>query len=218
MSHPPLIDIGRLKRAALPEMDSNRDDVLELAIMSATHDILTMISPRQIIDPGSGLEWVELYDGDRCAGRVYEELYLRSFPAIEVVSVVENGVALTVGTGYSTSLDVLVEKDRGVLRRRGGMSPLPAYSLAGAYWSPGRQNIAVTYRGGFDPADVPGDLQSLCVFLATKHFQDPLKVDKETVSRPSGSTSYSIADLPAPYSGIVHRYMAHGRPRCWSGS
>lgn len=215
-----LIDIDRLKRATMPEMDGQRDDVLQLSIEAASDMIHGIVAPRQLVDPGAGTEWVEYYDGDLSVGRWFDEIYLRSFPVIQVVTLKENGVPLVFGTGYdpSGSRDVTIDSFSGVLRRGAGPTPIQSRLAGNISWANGRQNIEVKYRAGFSPAAIPGDLQMWAVMEATKFFEDPARSGRTNVSRPSGGTSYDLSDLPAAYQGIAHRYVPWGRPRCWSGS
>src|SRR6185503_10953365 len=111
------------------------DAVIDRLVTAASRIFKTLTSRRIAREVYTS----ELYDGDR-AGSSRSELWLREFPVNSVSLVKENGVALTVGTGYSRTSDVILVGDVGILIRQSG----------GERWAPGRQNIEITDNAGWD--------------------------------------------------------------------
>jgi len=133
--------------------------------------------------------------------------------------VTENGITLTAGKGYSTTLQVLQEDAQGILRRRAGggdLLVLEAQAMAGfpscRGWSGGFQNIRVTYRAGYELDQVPRDLQIACAELARLIFRQVPRSGTSGRSRPRGSTSFAEA-LPERTRAAIHRYSPLNRPR-----
>lgn len=95
-------------------------------------------------------------DGERAEGRRRTDLWLPpDFRPVwhltpDLVTVSENGSALTIAAGYSSSADVLI-------RNANEDRPVMLYRLGG--WYPDRQNVVATLKVGWDatPPDVDGN-------------------------------------------------------------
>jgi len=190
---------------------------LQQAILAATAEIERMCFPRKFVAANYTLD----YDGSRARGRYQELLYLDHWPLITLTSVTEDGVALTTGTGYSTSIQVLSEADRGILRRRyNGADTMLAevdYIIKPG-WHSGYQNVAVAYRAGYeDPINEIPDLAQACIELAVLIYKQGSRTGSEQSSRRAGSVSYA-SKLPERTLRTIHRYAEPLRPRCRSAA
>src|SRR5207249_485099 len=71
----------------------------------------------------------ESHDGSAAVGKRRSGLYTKYFPIVypgsPVMTVTENGTALTLAQGYSTSADVLVYPNLGKLARVGSYAAIP---------------------------------------------------------------------------------------------
>lgn len=173
------------------------------------------IAPRRII----AADYDEWYDGRLCRGPGNVLLYLDQWPIISLGTVTENGVALTAGKGYSTTLQVLIQDADGILRRRAGggdISVLEAHAAAGfpysRGWSAGDQNIRVPYRAGYEVDQVPRDLQIACAELGRLIFRQVARSGTAGRTRSRGSTTFAEA-LPERTRAIIHRHSPLNRPR-----
>lgn len=140
----------------------------------------------------------DVLDGDSASGKHGQILFLRRFPVTyptDPITITENGVALTVGAGYSTSANVIV-KNAGAERtcqliRQG--SNLPWYgSSSYALWSPGCQNITVSYKAGY--TTIPTRIKSVAKELAWLIYQRGRYTGVELVSA-EGTSRKLISSL-----------------------
>ena len=132
----------------------------------------------------------------------------RPIAASPAPTATENGTALVVATGYSTTADVVVELERGVFHRRSGETVVsPPLSLVPGVWSPGVQNIGLGYTGGYEAADMPADAK-LFVKYAVAYFwkhTDKKEIGVAQRSIGQGSTTF-LEELPKVYRDIADRH------------
>jgi hypothetical protein len=114
-------------------------------------------------------------------------------PGTDEITVTEDGTALVVAVGYSTTADVILRnandpRQRLALVRR-GTSPqnLLADSPATPGWAGGVQNIAVTLKAGPATGTAPADLVQAAYELAYLFYDDPTRVGKSSSSRAGAS-------------------------------
>lgn len=204
----PLVSAGTFKKAYAPGTSGLDDEVIERCLIAATDEIYLEIRPRILIAPLT--PYVEPHNGDKAAGRCREELHLKQYPSpvAGIVSIKENGIALTFGVGYSTTLDVLVYPERGILVRRVG-------SLS-THWLPGMQNIEVTYTPDYTQNALPADIAQACIEKAARLFKEPIHAGQDDVNRLGGGARYS-GELPERTKRVIARYAPPwGRPRTWA--
>jgi hypothetical protein len=153
-------------------------------------------------------------DGDRALGRNREILRLPVKhrrvlydPGTYEVVVTENGEALTVTTGYTTTADVQLvnanaERTLELVRRAtSNDSLLSSQGTVPAGWARGYQNIAVTYQSGWLEADIPDDVKHVVLEVALLLYSSPKRTAKA-----SGSTkgrSVTISDALSTYAQRV---------------
>jgi len=122
----------------------------------------------------------------------------------DLVTVSENGTAVTVATGYSTTAGVVLKNanlDRPCILVRN-------YTA----WQDGYQNIAVTYKCGWT-IDVPGDtapapnkVVQLVNAMAWKIFTEPAWIGKINVAQAGSSVTF-IDDLPSIEADTLRSLM-----------
>jgi len=215
-----LVDVGTAKSFAFRDLDAQADDMIQFALEAATTEIEGRIAPRRII----AADYDEWYDGEKTVGRYGHELYLDQWPLISVTSVSESGTALSVGKGYSQTLQVLMNPGRGILTRRqagGDLVVAEALSIAGfpgkRGWTRDAQNIRVAYRAGFEFDAVPKELQEACAELGALIFKGGPRTGQTDRSRQRGKTTF-IGMLPDRTRMVIERYAAHGRPRMFAAA
>lgn len=215
----PLVDPGALKDAGFAGFGNYDDERFADCILAATEEIYRMIYPRILI--AGATDTVEIHEGDRATSDG-SSLWLKSYPLISVTSVLENGIALVVGTGYdgTGALDVLKYAEEGMLLRKSGPTPGASDPLRRTYsstgWAPGRQNVTVTYKGGFTAATVPIDIANACVELAILIYEQSDRMGKSDVNRNVGGSVSFIDGIPDRTQRTIHRYAPWGRPRTWA--
>lgn len=127
--------------------------------------------------------------GPRVGGSSREllQLDLRYKPITQVTSVTENGVALTVGTGYDTSKQCIAD----VLRGRVIRQPLPTSANRTALgWAEGYQNIQVVFTGGFTADTVPANVMQLIYEAALWYYKHPDFLAKASRSKHTSSQTF----------------------------
>lgn len=135
-------------------------------------------------------------DGERASGRYGDTLELpHGHRMVTVSAITEDGAALTLATGYSTSANVIVagnasERTWVRLRRRDQS------------WSQGVQNVSVTYTFGFDGADsgtptVPAWIQQLANEVALLMFLSPNWIGKASMAADGVSMTWEKNLTPA---------------------
>ena len=169
--------------------------------IAAASRMLTRITGRQLERVTRSIS----LDGYAAVGVFDDVLYLPAgdrpvlHTGSDLVTVTEDGVALTIAAGYSTSAGVIlrgVNKDSPVALIRNGSS-----------WSRDYQNILVGYKCGWS-LDVPGDSQpvpdeviQLANCLSWMIFQEPAWLGKLNVSAEGAAVTLS-SELPE-YEGAV---------------
>jgi hypothetical protein len=131
--------------------------------------------------------------------------------------VVENGVALVVAFGFSSSADVVVKpgtlapRESAYLARvMGPSAPItPAYAQPGR-WAPGFQNITVTYTAGFDAASMPPAIKGLTKYIAARFWKEADRKEIGIARRATGGRSVDYAkDLPDPYKTTIANWKKY---------
>lgn len=147
------------------------------------------------------------YTDEYHSGTDRPHLWARHLPvAISPLPVVtENGAALVVAAGYSSSANVVFEPTRGVFSRMAGG--------AKTTWLIGENNVNFSYTGGYLLGLAPRDLRLLVKFVAALVWQESDR-NQYAVKRRSGqqgSTEF-WDDIPPLYKAIVQRYAVpiHG--------
>ena len=192
-----IIDLDSLKAyLKVPRENSNSDEVLEMVRQGAEGYVRAYCS-RQFTQAS----YVETFNGtNRKALRLVETPVAIS-PA---PTVTEDGAALVVAVGYSTSADVVCDPVNGLMHR------LPTGSRATAQtnaWSPGVQNITVTYTGGYTTATTPGDLRMATAYVGGILWRASDKMEIGVMSRGDAAHNISLLeDLPAIYKRILDVY------------
>jgi hypothetical protein len=147
------------------------------------------------------------YASELHSGRDKPFLWARQVPvaASPLPTVTENGTALVVAAGYSSSAQVVFNPATGCFTRM----------TAGARdrWLDGNENVALSYTGGYASAVMPADLQLLVKFIAALTWQttDRNQIAVKRRSGQQGSTDF-WDDLPPFYQSILNRYSVpiHG--------
>jgi len=211
------ITIDQVKAWA-PAQSDHDDDVLA-ALAESTSAYITRRTRRRVAPPA---QETEIHDGDgrRVRGKWREVLVLNWHPILDpgALTVTENGVALAVASGYSTTADVIVIPDKGRLIRRPTFQtsgPVPTRTLD-LGWAPGIQNISVACRGGYDataaPSSanaIPSDLIQVARELVHTFFRESRRGGRTNVNRAGQSTNFD-RDLSPVAKAILDQYVRHG--------
>ncbi len=217
MSTDLFVSIDQVKEWAPAQSDEN-DDVLA-ALAEAASSYIARRTRRRVAPTAAE---VETHDGDsrRVRGRSREILYLDWNPILvpSTLTVTENGTALVVAQGYSTTADVILKPDEGVLVRRPtfqSSGPVPSRNRSTG-WAAGVQNLVVTYRGGYDstalPAakdSIPSDLVLVGREIVQTFFRESRRGGRTTVNRAGQSTNFD-RDLTPMATRILDQYVRHG--------
>lgn len=189
-----LTSVARVKDRFSPSMDGTRDALLE-RFVSAAADWIGQTGGVQL----DRATYTRVFDGRRAGGpcRDLIELDSRHRPVIhaggDLVTVTEDGVGLTVATGYSQTADVIL------VGANDFNAPVRLYRRGGP-WSCGEsQNVTVTYEAGYDGSDlanIPGRIQSLAEEVAWLLFQSQSWVGKGTEAAAGRSVSWEKALSP----------------------
>ena len=185
-------------------------DTLLDRLVTASSQIFKSLTSRRI----SRAVFTENYDGDR-AGTGRTELWLRDYPVNSVSSLKENGITLTVGTGYDTTKDAILDPVRGTLIRQ---------NVAG--WAPGRQNIEVTSNRGWDyprvgtggiapwlETDLPFDIEQAVTELTILLFKERDRIGEGGKVFEKWTTTY-IRKLNPYIAEVIDNYTREGGMRC----
>lgn len=118
-----------------------------------------------------GAAQVHYFDGRNAGGRYRDELWLPSElrPVIhtggDLVTVTEDGAAVTVAIGYSTSA--------GAILKHANLDRRACLVRRDQSWASGIQNIAVTCKAGWSTATLPSHVFELILELALLFFREP---------------------------------------------
>lgn len=197
-----LVSLDEVKKFLRIGKTSEHDDELNAIIPAVSEDVRSY----------TGFDWdqrtyTELRNGNGQPAMTALKAGRPGPPINSVTSVKENGVLLTVATGYSTIADVIVDLARGVFTRApGSSSPATGFRATPGRWSEGVLNLELVYQAGDVVASIPADIKlpakyACGVFL--KH------IDSKWIgiqSRSAGQGSVSIIDeLPALYRSMLER-------------
>lgn len=152
----------------------------------------------------TGTKWVQEagitinVDGTDADGRHGEIIRIPATyrPVTAVTAVTEDGTALTVASGYSTSADVIVKNlsmwDRQceLIRRTSADLQLADALQTYARWRGGVQNIGITFTHGYGTSWPDRILQAV-YHMAWIFHQDPGKIGKQSTGRGGHSATYS---------------------------
>ena len=137
--------------------------------------------------------YTRVFDGCRALGpkRDYFDLDSRHRPVIhaggDLVAVTEDGVSLTVATGYSVTAAVVL------IGANDFNAPARLYRRNQAWSDAEPQNVTVTYKAGYDGSDlanIPGRIQALAEEVAWLLFQSQSWVGKGTEAAAGRSVSW----------------------------
>src|SRR5262245_32622822 len=167
------------------------DDLRDRLVKSAS-DWLEGETSRVFVQPTADVTIFLDGSGGRVAGRYGEVLYLPYRPVVSVTSVKENGVALTLATGYTTTADVVRVLSEGKLIRRPTQTVADPAGFAATGWSAGVQNIEVAWKPGY--AVVPYDVEQACVELTWLMYRESRRQGKQSLSRGGMSLNF-VRDL-----------------------
>lgn len=211
------VSVDQVKEWA-PAQSDDQDDVLQ-ALAEATSSYIARRTKRRVAPTAAQ---VETHDGDsrRVRGRRREILYLDWKPILDpsALTVSENGTLLVVAQGYSTTADVIVKPDEGILVRRPtfqSSGPVPSRNRT-IGWAEGIQNLVVTYRGGYDSTlaaaeanSIPADLVYVGREIVQTFFRESRRGGRTTINRAGQSANFD-RDLTPLAKGILDQYVRHG--------
>lgn len=198
-----LITLDEAKAYLRLKRTSDHDAELQAIIPAVSEDVRTY----------TGFDWdqqtyTELRNGNGQPSLAALKAGRPGPPISSVVSVKENGVALTVATSYSATADVIVDLVRGTFTRRPGSipaSPSGSWPVPGR-WSEGVLNLELVYQTGYAVASIPADIKlpvkyACGVFL--KHI-DSKWIGLQSRSAGQGNVTL-VEELPAFYRSMLER-------------
>lgn len=200
-----LVSLADLKAYLFPEgaPDSSPDGILTDLLGSVSESVRTWTG----VTFGTPTSATEYYDGKN--NRSFR-LSRSPVPASPLPVVKENGVALVTAVGYSDTADVILKNPGDPmgswLARRPGGTAVPFGSRIPGNWSPGVQNIEVTYSAGY--TEIPADIRLVVKYSAAYFFAQPDR-NRIGVSRrqgKDGSSTEFFEKLPESYKDILQRY------------
>lgn len=185
-------------------------------LVSTASEMIRSWTSRQIVRK---VYTAEAYDGAE-ATRGSTRLYLREYPVNSVTTILENGTALSVATGYSTTADTILIPTEGILVRQGGGVAPNAYRSG--RWNAGLQNVIVTYNAGYDyprvgtpPAylgtDLPFDIEQAATELTVLMFNEGKRIGEGGRNFAGWSVNY-VRELNPHIADVIQRYERGFRP------
>ncbi len=199
-----IVDLQQVRSWSAGQTEAE-DDVLARLIVAAS-DWLEGETSRVFVSPVSDVTIFLDGSGSKVTGRYDEVLYLPFRPVVSVTSVKENGLALTLASGYTTTADVVKVLDDGKLVRRPTQAAVDTTSVG---WAAGVQNLEVAYKPGY--AVVPTDVEQACVELTWLMYRESRRQGRESMSRGGMSINF-VRDLAPVVADVVERYKDWGRP------
>lgn len=155
----PLVPYALTSVAAVKERlgisTSSQDTMIEDLINECTDWIESYCGDRRFVDSGSDI--VEIHDGNfdfgaRC------RIFVRQFPIFSVTKIEYSTGSFSTPVWNTLNADTQYKIDA-----RSGIIYM--------YYLPvGRQNLRITYRGGYLVASIPYDLQHACIKLVSKEY------------------------------------------------
>jgi len=183
-------------------VESAREPALEAAIAAATSWVEREGGRRSL----EKKRVTVTIDGSRAEGYGRTDLWLPSdlrpvwhLAPDDLVAVSEDGAALTMASGYSSSADVRV-------RNANEDSPVMLFRYGG--WYADRQNVVASLTVGWDtdPAatfmPLPAAVRQLVVELSWSMFNGATKLGKSSVSKSGASVSIEDSLSPASLSTL----------------
>jgi hypothetical protein len=167
------------------QLDPLRDTELERCLVAAGTWV-TAATGRDI----EQANYVERLDGSQAKGRGCEILYLNAgrhpitYPGsgATLLTVTEDGTALTLAEGYSTTAGVLVVN--------ANLDAPCRLVRNGTAWSDGAQNIAVAYQAGFASASVPAWIKQTVYEVALHLFKSPAWIGQAAQSAAGAAVTF----------------------------
>jgi len=188
-----------LKSWANPSMDSARDEELTRCVDAAAAWLKTVA--RWEIEQDE----VTIYlDGHDAAGPHDNVLHVpfKYRPVVHsgetLVTVEEDGSALTVGVGYDTSADVIV-----VNANEAEQCELVKPSSP---WSRGYQNVKAVITAGYAAASIPEDVKQLAMEVSLLMFRSPAWIGKASQTAQAGTVTFQ-KDLTPQSAALLQRLM-----------
>lgn len=191
-----LTTVATVKAWGEPTLDSRNDDVLSDCI-DAAEALIERVTGR-VLNQAS---FTRYFSGGEAVGRGRDTIYLQQGhrPVIhsggDLVTVTEDGSALTVAVGYSATANVIlsgVNEDKQCALRRN-------YSV----WSNAAyDNITVTYKAGWTTSTVPNDVKQLIAEVAWLIFRSPGWLGKASTSKAGTAVSFE-KDLTPQSAAVI---------------
>jgi hypothetical protein len=178
-----LTDIDTVKAWANPSMDSSRDAELTVALDAASE----WVKRTAQWDIEEATYTVHL-NGHDAIGRSKNVLLLppRYRPVIhsggDLVTITEDGSALTVTDSYDTSKDVYLV-GANFNTRLEMIKP-------SSHWSPGYANVEVAFKAGYAAGSIPDDLVQLTIEATILMFRAGNFAGKSSKTGRGGSITY----------------------------
>lgn len=177
---------------------STFDTLLEIFINGASKWISKRCGDRVFKEPAS--DAVELYDGD-FDGTGRNKIFTKAWPINSITSIEYKTGSLSNPTWVAfTADDYTVDEQAGIIYFTGGFGA----NLSSI--SPNRQNIRLTYKGGFATGDENlSNLELACLKMSAKEF-DKRKSQGATQESVGGGTVTWNEDLDPSISDIINPY------------
>lgn len=138
---------------------------------------------------------VELLDGDwdgtgRC------KLFPKRYPIVSITSIEYKTGSLDnpTWTAFNAS-DYTYDEEAGIIYFTASLSSI----------KPNRQNIRLTYKGGYAAADLPSDLQMCCLKMVAKEFDKRRSQGATSESVGGGNVSWN-EDIDPSAKAIFRKY------------
>lgn len=181
------------------ETSDAEDERIQACITSVSQE-LNAVCGRVFAQPAAPYSEARNGNGRRA-------LWAMNPPIAGTPTVTENGRALVVSVGYSTSADVIVDPGRGVFYRSTGPTVVPlGWGLPGR-WQPGVQNVVLGYVGGYAPASLPADLKGLVKYMVGHAWKQYGRDEVGISQRAFGQGTLTLLeDLPDFYKRVLDFY------------
>ncbi len=158
------------------------------------------------------VEYSEIYDGNGA-----QRLFLKNNPIRSVTSLVVGASSVRPSTSVSVP-GFVIDGSGASVALRGGIGVRPAYGFsfgqfgalrggcAQAGFPEGIQNIAITYKAGYD--DVPPDIQLAATQQVALAYKRRSWIDQksQTMAYGAGTVTYRDWELPPEVRSVISRY------------
>lgn len=178
--------------------ESGEDDSLKAIIAGAS----------EFIRQETSRDWDVRSYSDRRNGSGTKAMRALHYPilASPAPTVTENGTALVVAIGFSTTADVSLDPETGTFYRLNGptsvINPI-RWTIPGT-WSKGILNVVLGYDAGFTALLMPGDIKLLCNYITARAWKEADRKEIGVSSRATGTMNVSfLEDLPTRIDRIL---------------